>query len=191
LDISFQAGYFEAAPIDALAQRMGRVNRKAKLPPCAVTIASQPLNSHAIYDSARTRLTLDLLRQFTDPISEQDLVNICDQVYVNGYEGEELFVFKERLGHKYLTQFESMIVAGDHENWIDSVIEKLDNAAEVLPASLRVEFERFRAERRWIEADYLLVTIPSRSIRLGKYIQRDHDPWTINLPYTSNGLELP
>lgn len=191
LDISYQTGYFEAAPIDALAQRMGRVNRKATLPPCPVTIAATPLNKHPIYDSARTRLTLELVSRLRGPISEHDLVTTCDQVYANGYEGEDLDTFRDHLGHRYLTQFESMIVAGDHENWIDKVIENVDNRIEVLPACLLSEFNQLREQRRWLEADALMVSIPSRSTRLQKYIRDDGDPWVINLPYTSNGLEMP
>ncbi len=45
LDISFDVGFFEAAPIDALAQRMGRVNRGGnnKILPAPIAVASSRL----------------------------------------------------------------------------------------------------------------------------------------------------
>ena len=48
LDISYGAGFFEVAPLDALAQRMGRVNRKGEGPPAPITIM-QPISKHRLY----------------------------------------------------------------------------------------------------------------------------------------------
>jgi len=189
LDISYQHGYFEAAPIDALAQRMGRVNRRAEGPPAPITVAAQPLNPHPLYDSGRTSGTLDLLRQFPDAISEPDLVNICDQVYGSGYNGEDLATFKESLEHPYLTQFEESIVAGDHENWTERVIE-VANRVDILPANLRAEYDQLSRERRWLEADALTVNVQLNR-RLDHYLDKDRDPWLVNLPYTADGLEAP
>jgi CRISPR-associated endonuclease/helicase Cas3 len=192
LDISYQTGYFEAAPIDALTQRMGRVNRKGFDAPAHITVATQPLNRHVIYDSVRTGRTLDLLRLFSEPISEQDLTEICDEVYGDGYEAEELKAFNERLDHKYFTRFDEYIVAGDHESWTETAITDIDNRIDVLPSSLLDEFRLLQSERRWLEADALTVNV-YRSDRLKKQIRMDHDPCVIDdryARYTANGLEL-
>jgi CRISPR-associated endonuclease/helicase Cas3 len=189
LDISYAQGYFEAAPIDALAQRMGRVNRRAKDPPAPVTIATKPLNQHPLYDSERTRSTLDSLGKLPDAISEQDIVSICDEVYANGYEGEDWNTFKDSVDHKYLTQFEESMVAGDHENWTERVIE-VANRIDVLPASLSAEHARLTFERRWLEADRLTVNI-RLSRKLDQFLDRSHEPWLIDLPYTADGLATP
>jgi CRISPR-associated endonuclease/helicase Cas3 len=189
LDISYQKGFFEAAPIDALAQRMGRVNRRGKSPPAPITIAAQPLNRHPLYDSDLTRHSLDLLRQLRDAISEQDLVRICDEVYEDGYKGEDLAKFEARRDHKYLTQFEASLVAGTHESWTERVIE-VANRIDVLPARLRKEYDRLSDEHRWLEADALTVNIWWNA-RLDQHADKSHEPWLIRLPYGPDGLELP
>ena len=189
LDISYQKGYFEAAPIDALAQRMGRVNRKGLDPPARITIAGQALNKHAIYDSNRTRRTIELLRGISEPISEQSLVEICNEVYGDGYEGEELRVFTERIDHKYLTRFDECMVAGDHEDWTEEAIQDIDRRVDVLPAALLGEFRQFQSECRWLEADALTINIYWND-RLKEQVRRDHAPWVIDAPYTADGLEL-
>jgi CRISPR-associated endonuclease/helicase Cas3 len=190
LDISYRSGYFEAAPIDALAQRMGRVNRRGEHPPAPITIASKPLNKHPIYDSKRTVETLSLLRSLSGPLTEQDLVEICNRVYERGYEGEDLITFEARRDHKYLTSFEESIVAGDHENWVDRVIE-LDNRVDVLPKSLRACFAELMEQKRWLEADALTVNIYATRKLIERHVDKSHDPWLIDLPYGANGLELP
>lgn len=189
LDISYRCGYLEAAPIDALAQRMGRVNRRGERPPAAVTIASKPLSSHSLYDSKRTLATLDFLRSLKGAITEQELAEICDKVYELGYEGDDLATFVSRRDHKFLTRFEESVVAGDHESWTERVIE-LDNRIDVLPCVLRREFDSLFAQRRWLEADALTVNVYANR-KLMDRIDKSHEPWLVDLPYASNGLELP
>jgi len=59
LDISFDVGFFEAAPIDALAQRMGRVNRQGRaLSPARIVIAGKSISKHRLYDTNRTEATV-------------------------------------------------------------------------------------------------------------------------------------
>jgi CRISPR-associated endonuclease/helicase Cas3 len=179
-DISYDTGYFEAAPIDALAQRMGRVNRKGKNPPALVVIASRPLSSHPIYDSVRTETTLDLLRRIQGPVSESDFVEICKSVYADGYNGEDLPDFQEHLDHRYFTQFRETLVAGDHESWVERVID-VEGRMDVLPETLLSEFETMKAQRRWLEADRLTVNIRANQKILDKYVDQSHDPWVIRL----------
>jgi hypothetical protein len=112
-----------------------------------------------------------------------------DQVRCNGYEDEELVAFEAKRDHKYLTQFEEKMVAGDHENWTERVID-VTNRVDVLPVSLQGEYDRLTRERRWLEADALTVNI-RLSRKLDPYVAKDRDPWTIDLPYTKDGLELP
>src|SRR6185437_5617987 len=115
LDISFDAGFFEAAPIDALAQRMGRVNRQGTaLSPARVVIAGKSISRHRLYETNRTETTVRLLARQTEPISEQDLTAICDNVYSSGYEGDDLDTFEQRLNNKLFTNFDAELVAGQH-----------------------------------------------------------------------------
>jgi hypothetical protein len=81
------------------------------------------------------------------------------------------------------------IIAGDHENWIETVITDIDSRVDVLPRSLLHEFSKLQSERRWLEADALTVNVYG-SQRLKKSVMTEHDPWVVDAPYTMDGLEL-
>jgi hypothetical protein len=118
------------------------------------------------------------------------LAEVCNRVYEHGYEGEDLVTFEARRDHKYLTRFEESIVAGDHENWVDRVIE-LDNRVDVLPKSLRACFAGLMEQKRWLEADALTVNIYATKKVIERHLDKSQDPWLIDVPYGANGLELP
>jgi CRISPR-associated endonuclease/helicase Cas3 len=182
LDISYDLGYFEPAPIDALAQRMGRVNRKGDTP-VRIVVVEKTINSHPLYSAHLILETLQRLAKIEGALSERDLGEICDEVYGNGYEGEQRQAFDERLKHPFFVDFERTLVAGRHEHWTESVIDKADGRAEVLPRCLRREYDGLRAEKRWLDADALLVNAPVR--RYWRLVEKRTDPWEINLPYDS------
>jgi len=186
LDISFDLGFFEPAPIDALAQRMGRVNRRGRATsPARIVVAQKSISKHRLYDTARTDATVALLARQTDPISEQDLTAICDSVYQGGYAGEDRYTFEQRLNYKFFTNFEAELIAGQHERWIENVIEQ-DGRADILPIGLKSEHDAFIQEKMWLDADALLVhTYVSGMADL---LNKNVDPWVVDLPYGSDGL---
>jgi len=188
LDISFDAGFFEAAPIDALVQRMGRVNRQGEVP-APIFIARQQLSQHKIYDRPYVNGTLELLSKRTGPLSELDLTRICDEVYGSGYEDDEKRVFEERFNHRFFNQFEDSVVAGEHYPWIDQVINDTSGRADVLPMDLKSEYEQHVSAKRWLDADALLVNAYTSG--LTPYLVKTADPWIVNLTYDNEGLHSP
>jgi CRISPR-associated endonuclease/helicase Cas3 len=185
LDISFDMGFFEAAPIDALAQRMGRVNRRGEATlPARIVVAQRSINRHRLYETARTDATVALLARQTEAISEQDLTTICDSVYQTGYADEDQHIFEQRL--KFLANFETELIAGQHERWIEKVIENQDGRAEVLPIGLKPQYDTFVREKMWLDADALLVHAYVSGMT--DLLDKDVDPWVVNLPYGSDGL---
>ena len=191
LDISFDLGFFEGAPIDALAQRMGRVNRLGKAErPATITIAREPLSSHRLYNSDKTNATLDLLARRTEPLSEQDLVEICDEVYGAGYSGQDRIVFEERLNYAPIAEFEKYLIAGQHENWIEKVIEERAGRADVLPRTLLGKYQQFISDKQWLDADALLINNVYVSGIQG-FLEKAENLWIVNLGYGADGLETP
>jgi CRISPR-associated endonuclease/helicase Cas3 len=188
LDLSFDVGYFEAAPIDALIQRMGRVNRQGETP-APIFVAKSALNKHPIYDSRYTQRTIDLLSSVRGPLSEQDLTAICNSVYEEGYTGQDKLDFETRLNHPFLSAFEDQLTAGEYRNWIEEAIS-LDNRGEVLPAGLADEYDSFFDAKKWLDAEALLVN--TYTANLGNFLDKSHDPWIVRLPYDcENGLSSP
>jgi CRISPR-associated endonuclease/helicase Cas3 len=188
LDINYDLGYFEPAPIDALAQRMGRVNRTGDTP-VRIVVMTKTINSHPLYSARLILDTLQRLAKIDGALGERELVEVCDEVYGKGYEGEQRQAFDERLNHPFFVDFERTLIAGRHERWTESVIDKADGRADVLPQCLRPEHDKLHAEKRWLDADALLVNAPVR--RYWGLIEKRTDPWEINLPYGKLGLLEP
>jgi CRISPR-associated endonuclease/helicase Cas3 len=100
LDIDYDICYSEPAPIDALIQRFGRVNRRKNengMPLkgiCPVFVFSKGSdNDRFIYDKQKVKKTLDLLSGL-DLLHENLLQEITDNVYQDGFGSQEA-EFKE------------------------------------------------------------------------------------------------
>jgi len=80
LDIDFDCGYLEPAPIDAMIQRMGRVNRKGSRNPEPIVVFREPVGAYPIYQTAIVGRTVEALSTLSNPLSEHDVVAACDRV---------------------------------------------------------------------------------------------------------------
>ncbi|HBH00606.1 MAG TPA: hypothetical protein DDZ42_01610 [Candidatus Rokubacteria bacterium] len=197
LDIDFERLITEPAPIDALVQRMGRVNRfGSQVSPATVELLEAQSSAHPLYpqDLVRRSVVELLEAGAAGLVSESDLVQRADRVYAGGYTGEEETEFLAGLNHSGLTEFEDRALAGAHEDWVESVIESADSSVDVLPACLEAEYRDLMANGLWLEANALLIPVRWRSLRYRQYDLR-HDRadgiWVIDAPYSSElGLRL-
>ena len=89
LDLDFQQGFTESAAIDALVQRMGRINRYAAQQQLAqVRIFKKQLSSYnTVYSEELRDNSLAVLSSLPVPLSEEDLSNAADLIYGSGYKG--------------------------------------------------------------------------------------------------------
>lgn len=195
LNIDFEIGFFEPAPIDALIQRMGRVNRNGDNPPAKITIFTETVNPHSIYcdcqnnshkDTCKVKLTIDELQSLSNkPLSEKDLIIAADNIYGEGYQGEDLEKFGEGFKHPDIAKFNENLLAGAYQEWVESIIDKTDGIVEVLPCSLHDEFNKRKEEGLWIEANALLVPIRIRKTwAIRDLIDKKVDPWEIYCEYS-------
>jgi CRISPR-associated endonuclease/helicase Cas3 len=203
LDIDFDQAFLEPAPIDALVQRMGRVNRAGtrKGGPAPVTLFTQQVNKRHLYckcrgaahdSDCRVQRSIEELAQMSNPIGESDLVQAASRIYSDGYVGEDEQAFEEGLNHPDLIDFEGRLLAGAHQDWVEQVIEGADGTVEVLPNCLRSEYEVRRREGLWIAANSLLVPVRARSLSwLRPTLDTCSDPWAIDARYCNTlGLQL-
>lgn len=201
LDVDFDRAYLEPAPIDALIQRMGRVNRFGNRPPTQVVIFKEQVNPHHLYcncqgkshePGCRVQRTLDELKNIQNPISESDLVKAADRVYEEGYRGDDKIMFEEGLNHPDIVEFENHLIAGIHQDWIEEIIEKTDGIFEVLPQCLSEEYEKRNNQGLWIEANALLVSIRLQLLSAVRSdLDTSTDPWQLDCNYSSElGLKL-
>lgn len=143
LDIDYDVCFTEPAPIDALIQRFGRVNRRkneAGLPLkgiCDVFVFSKGSeNDRFIYDEQIVKSTLDVLSDF-DLLYEHKLYDAVNDVYAKGF-GDKRNEFED-------TRTLFKLIIDDirpfkNSNRKESEFYDLFDSIEVVPALYRSEY---------------------------------------------------
>lgn len=184
LDIDYDLMFTEPAPIDALSQRLGRVNRKGAREKAAdVYILKQQLSKHSLYNKDRVEKTIKLLEDISNPIGEKDLVDVTNLIYADGFTEDEQEEFNLGFANQNIRAFEENLIAGVSRHYTDDFLSSIDASCEVLPEAYLNEYERLMGEGLWIEARDLFITVRYNLVRgnLSKY----KDILIVNCKYNS------
>lgn len=159
LDIDFDTIYSEPAPLEALIQRFGRVNRRRKMSNLAtVHVVTKPNDGQNIYDKRLIAGTLQILqRQNGQAIDESAIGLYLDEIYSGEIEQEWQACF-----NKHAQEFEEVVLSRLHPFQSDPTLEErfdeLFDGVEVLPKGLYNRFLVSKKENE-IEAGQFFVSI--------------------------------
>lgn len=162
LDIDYDTIYTEPAPLDALIQRFGRVNRKHNKGICLCHIfeASNDKDKF-IYDKtivARTLTVLsNIIEQQAGYIHEKDVQQLIDTVYKTWEEKQkkDFEITYQMLSEGILTRLTPLVYSEKNE---ESFYQQFDGV-KVLPISLKQYYQNYLDTRQFVKADGLLVSI--------------------------------
>lgn len=163
LDIDYDTIYTDPAPLDALIQRFGRVNRKRKkgICLCHVFLESNEKDKF-IYDQAVVKRTLDVLttdvvEKCDGLIHEKDLQYLIDKIYPC-WEEKQREEYEET--YRDLSQgiFYELSPLAYSEKREKDYYEQFDGV-KVLPCSLCERYQHYFEQQRIVKADSLLVSI--------------------------------
>lgn len=174
LDIDYDVAFIENAPIDALIQRFGRVNRAGKKGIAPIYLFEEIIGNTPFYDKLTLKKTWEeMVRLEGEDLSESDLVKACNNVYKDGYSENQLRDFKKGFDFPTINNFRQELIAGHWRDWIEDAIENNNSKIDVLCENLKDEFDLFCKEKNFIRANQLLVSVYSYETKAQKDKKRN------------------
>ncbi len=178
LDIDYDVIYTEPAPIDALIQRFGRVNRKREkgICPCVVFKERNIVDTLYIYPNQEViNRTLEALSWFQDSIREKELQKAIDYVYPAwDKEDKEEYDFIYNILTDAIKNLSPFIYSSKSE---EDYYMQFDGI-KVLPIVSEPQFITFLDDYEFIKAESLKVQISKKRfigfVRSGSVERRTH-----------------
>lgn len=194
LNIDLDVLYSDPAPLEALIQRFGRINRRRIYDWAPVYVFTQPIDT--VYKATLIEKTLKILQHLDGEfIEEQKVTEYLSEIYkgdiLTEWEQEYQRVYKEfsDVCIKNLKAFAS-------DKSLEDEFYKAFDSIEVLPVSLKEEYDRLIKENDPLGASELLVSLSWRQFsnmlrKRTAQVGVKGQPNLVNLPYDSeNGLRI-
>lgn len=197
LDINLDVLFSDPAPLEALIQRFGRINRRPQEGKLAeVFVFREPSDGQGIYGELLIAATLRILdREKNKPVNESKVSTWLDEIYKGEIAADWLDKYEqaadlfEEVCVKTLKPFQS-----DKE--VEQRFYKLFDGVEVLPLKFEREYRELEQAGRLVEASELLVSVSYGQymslLKRGK-LKEQEEKWLklANVPYSSElGLRL-
>ncbi|MDD3050291.1 MAG: CRISPR-associated helicase Cas3' [Candidatus Cloacimonetes bacterium] len=162
LDIDYDMMITDPAPLDALLQRFGRVNRKGEKGHSPIYVCDESSGSdRKIYPKEVVAKTIQELKN-VDILSESNVQELIDRVYPDWLpEQKKEFEETKTLFKKSL---ESLQPYSKNKEREEDFYDKFDGI-KVLPIELYNEYKSLIEDGKFIEADGLLVSLHKSTYR--------------------------
>ncbi|HXF85531.1 MAG TPA: CRISPR-associated helicase Cas3' [Anaerolineales bacterium] len=194
LDIDLDTIFTDPAPLEALVQRFGRINRRRKQTDLApVHVYCEPCDGQKIYDERLVQRTLRILeREDGKPIDESAIGIWLDEIY-EGEVGAEWQRIYEEQAQEFEESCLQTLRPFQSSEYLEEQFYCAFDGTEVLPQIYWDEYEKAKEENP-IRASELLVPITYKrffQLRSAKRLLTEKWPWVVDVPYTSEiGLDF-
>ena len=189
LDIDLNTIYTELAPLEALIQRFGRINRRRLKDFVPVHVFRQPDDGQKIYDPELIQRTLSILeREHERQIDEGAIGAWLDEIYSGEVEARWRENYQTAAADFDRTCVRTMRPFAANEE-LEEMFYKAFDGVEVLPEPFYCEYKAVKEEDP-IRAEELLVPISLgrfHALRNGGQIlpRNRREPYRVNAEYNS------
>jgi CRISPR-associated endonuclease/helicase Cas3 len=194
LDIDLDVIYTDPAPLEALIQRFGRVNRKMRKQSAPVYVFREPSGGQHIYEGDLVQGALAVLEQHDGQmIDEAGIGDWLDTVY----QREIAARWNKCYNEAYREFRESCLCclrAFNSDDYLEDLFYNAFDSIEVLPANMEDEYDRLFVDEP-LRASELLVPLQygqfAQLQKKGKTRKREDRLQVVDVPYGEEmGLEL-
>lgn len=158
LDIDLDVIYTDPAPLEALIQRFGRINRRRLKRWAPVCVFTEPADGQGIYDKDLVQATLRVLSENADQmIDEERISDWLDEVY-QGTVAQRWINTYQQAFDEFKESCLSTLRAFKSDKQLEEAFYQAFDGIEVLPADLEPEYRQL-IEDQPLEALQLLVPL--------------------------------
>ena len=184
LDIDYDCIYTEPAPLDALIQRFGRVNRKREkgICDCMVFEERNEVDRFIYRNEQVIARTLEILKQMTGKqegiVREVFWQEAMDYVYPD-WEEKDKEDYEQTVRLLEYTVFHELAPL-DYSERREEEFKEQFTGVQVLPVVLRSEYQKLLEEHQFVKAESLLVNLNERrfmSLRKNQQIVKERFPF--------------
>lgn len=163
LDIDLDVLYSDPAPLEALIQRFGRINRRRLRDSADVFVFREPRDGQHVYDPKLIQNGLAVIDQYNDLSIDEALVSTwLDAVYQGEVAANWNHEFERAFENFNENVLQTLRAFNSHEELEEQFYQAFDGI-EVLPAAFENEYQALQEEQP-LAAGELLV-----SMRFGQY----------------------
>ncbi len=168
LDIDYDIIFTEPAPLDALLQRFGRINRHRVngqyRPPCSCVVFSErnEKDKYIYKNEDVIKRTLNVLRiiesKDSGVVAENELQHYIDQVYGEDWFDEDKENF-DRVYNQLKTDVWQNLAPFIYDSHREEEFEKQFDGVKVLPTVLKKNYQELLEANQFIKAESLKVSV--------------------------------
>jgi len=194
LDIDLDVIYTDPAPLEALIQRFGRVNRKMRKQSAPVYVFREPSGGQHIYEGDLVQGALAVLEQHDGQmIDEAGIGDWLDTVYQREIAARWNKCYNEAY-REFRESCLACLRAFNSDDHLEDLFYNAFDSIEVLPANLEDEYDRLFVDEP-LRASELLVPLQygqfAQLLKKGKTHKREDGLQVVDVPYSEEmGLEL-
>lgn len=184
LDVDFDVLFTDPAPIEALLQRFGRVNRSRRAEPHDVIVCTVVEDSQPVYCQKLVIAAITALRRADNTIIDESQVQTWIDTIYDGPIGDELSAAIEQCSREFTATVLDQLAPFDTKEELEDQFYKQFDGAEVIPRNCVEEYQR-RLDTEPLRASSLTVPINHGQWKQLKSKGRLLNPVTFDLPSKS------